>query len=203
MEPTTSTSGRIRWAAAQRASAASPKAVAVAGSRVHHRAHPCAGGGGGFWLRGQLRASLPTLDGSVGRSRACPHRCRSPATRWGFRRSAALRAKTWPEPRIPARAGSLLPDGSDAEAGGRRDSELVGPRACRPTARSASTASGPKPGRRARLTAHDHGGVGAYTAGVNAGLAALGAAPFEYLLLRQNRSRGGRRTPSWSCSRCS
>ena len=53
------------------------------------------------------------------------------------------------------------------------------------------------------LSADDRAVLEAYTAGVNAGLEALSAPPFEYLLLRQTPAPWRRKTACWSCSRCS
>ena len=72
-------------------------------------------------------------------------------------------------------------------------------------ARSASTASAPwRLAPSPLMHAGERRVLDAYTAGVNAGLAALAAAPFEYRLLRQTpqpwRGRGQRCS---SCCRCS
>jgi penicillin amidase len=143
-------------------------------------------GGAGFWLRGQLRASLPTLDGSValaGLSAPVSVTRDSlgiPTVR-GASREDVARATGF----LHAQDRFFQMDLMRRRAAGEI-SELVGPRALqadreirihrfRAEARQAVTL----------LTAHDRTVLGAYTAGVNAGLAALGAAPFEYLLLRQ------------------
>ena len=131
--------------------------------------------GAGFWLRGQLRASLPTLDGSValaGLSAPVSVTRDSlgiPTVR-GASREDVARATGF----LHAQDRFFQMDLMRRRAAGEL-SELVGPRALqadreirihrfRAEARQAVTL----------LTAQDRTVLGAYTAGVNAGLAALG-----------------------------
>src|SRR3989304_5490650 len=106
--------------------------------------------------------------GAPGRAR--PQRARRARGAGGARRQPPRRG---PRHRLPARAGPLLPDGPDPAA--RRRGGAPG-------------ASGP-PGRprrpRGGARAPDERPLlRAYPQGVGAGLAALGAPPPEYLLLR-------------------
>ena len=141
------------------------------------------------WARAQLRASLPQLDGTLrvaglsapvtdrtGRARHSDRswrvaRTMSPAPSASCtRRSGSSR---WTSSRRRA-AGELAALVGAACARGRsRDPAASLPRRA-PSARSRHGAR-----RRARV-------LDAYAAGVNTGLTSLGAAPFEYLLLRQD-----------------
>ena len=143
--------------------------------------------GGGWWAYGRLSASLPALDGQLTLSGLA-----APVTveRDGLgiptirgRSRAGRRARH----RLPARAGPLLPDGSGAPArrrragGARRPagaSRSIGGRACTACGRRRA-----RPWRCCRTTTRAC--WRRMSRGVNAGLQALAAPPFEYPLLRQ------------------
>ncbi|HTM02338.1 MAG TPA: penicillin acylase family protein [Vicinamibacterales bacterium] len=145
-----------------------------------------AGGGGAFWIRGRLLASLPQLDGRI----QLP----------GLRAAVSVKRDALGIPTIRAtsredlaRATGFLHaqdrffqmDLARRRAAGEL-AELVGPAALpvdrqtrlhRFRALARKTVGG--------LADRDRRILAAYTAGVNAGLSQLGAPPFEYLLLRQ------------------
>jgi penicillin amidase len=146
-----------------------------------------AGIGAAFWARAQLRASLPQLDGE----RTLPglsatveiarDRLGIPAIRSASRVDVA-RAIGF----LHAQDRYFQMDTARRRAAGEL-AELVGPRALALDReirihRFRAIASKAVP----LLKPDDRTILEAYTAGVNAGLAALGAAPFEYLLLRQD-----------------
>lgn len=139
---------------------------------------------GGFWARGRLRASLPALDGDVriaglGAPVAVDRDALGIPTVRAANRPDLARAMGF----LHAQDRYFQMDLSRRRAAGEL-AALVGARAValdreirihrfRTTARRAIE----------RLAAEDRAVVDAYTAGVNAGLSALGERPFEYLLL--------------------
>jgi penicillin G amidase len=141
---------------------------------------------GGFWARGRLQASLPLLDGShrlpglQAKVEVARDGLGIPTVRAGSRQDLA-RAMGF----LHAQDRFFQMDLSRRRAAGEL-AALVGGRALaldreirihrfRPQAQRAM----------AMLKPEDRGVLDAYTAGVNAGLSALGERPFEYLMLRQ------------------
>ena len=145
-----------------------------------------AAGGSYSYLRQRLRASLPQLDGerrlaglaAAVRVERDAHGV--PVVR-GQSRVDVARAT-----RLPARAGPLLPDGPAAPASGGASWPSSSARRCSgPTATSACSACARWRERAVQALPPDERALlDAYTEGVAAGLAALGAPPLEYLLLR-------------------
>jgi penicillin amidase len=141
---------------------------------------------GGVWLRRELRASLPTLDGAVrlsGLSAAVSITRDSfgiPTIR-GTSREDVARATGF----LHAQDRFFQMDLTRRRAAGEL-AELVGLRAL-PLDREMRIHRFRAEALQATslLTPRDRAVLDAYTAGVNAGLAALGAHPFEYLVLRQ------------------
>jgi penicillin G amidase len=146
-----------------------------------------AGVASGFWARGRLRASLPHLDGAL----RLPGLQRSvevardalgiPTVRAGSRQDVA-RAMGF----LHAQDRFFQMDLSRRRAAGEL-AALVGPRALAldREIRLHRFRAGARRGVEL-LKAADRALLDAYTAGVNAGLAALGAEPFEYFILRQD-----------------
>ena len=143
--------------------------------------------GGGWWAYGRLSASLPRLDGQLklaGLSAPVTverDRLGIPTIRGGSRQDVA-RATGF----LHAQDRFFQMDLARRRAAGEL-SALVGPQALpvdrqtrkhrlRPEARTAV----------ALLSHEDQGVLEAYVSGVNAGLQALAAPPFEYTLLRQD-----------------
>jgi penicillin amidase len=141
----------------------------------------------GIWARGQLRASLPQLDGErrIPGLQAGVEVSRDalgiPTVRAGSRRDLA-RAMGF----LHAQDRFFQMDLSRRRAAGELAS-LVGPRALA-LDREIRLHRFRVEARRGveLLTAPDRALLDAYTAGVNAGLTSLGAKPFEYFILRQN-----------------
>jgi len=145
--------------------------------------------GGGVWLRHELRASLPQTDGAreLPGLRAAVRVERDPLgvpVVRGTSRADVARATGF----LHAQERYFQMDLLRRRAAGEL-AELVGPDAVtldrevrilqlRAVARRAVAALG-----------EERGLLEAYAAGVNAGLAALGAPPFEYLLLRETPRR--------------
>ena len=143
------------------------------------------------WLA--LRGSLPPLDGRRALAGLCGNCHRRARRQWHSHHPRREQGRRLPRAGFPARAGPFLPDGPFAAAGGggvggvvRRRRIADGPRdapAPLPPARGAGGGGvDPEQGR----------ALAAYTAGVNAGLDALRARPWEYLVLRAGRARGRR-----------
>jgi penicillin G amidase len=142
--------------------------------------------GAGVWATWQLRGSLPQLDGEVALTGLSERVSVSrdglgiPSVR-GRSRADVARATGF----LHAQDRFFQMDLSRRRAAGEL-SALVGPRALiidrqlRAHRFRAAARNG-----LARLPAHDRQVLDAYVDGVNAGLQALGARPFEYVVLRQ------------------
>jgi penicillin amidase len=152
----------------------------------------------GGWFYTRMKASLPQLDGSAkvpGLSAGVTVERDGlgvPTIR-GANRVDVARALGW----IHAQERFFQMDLMRRRAAGEL-AELVGPAAL--GADKAARMHGFRllaRGAVAGATAAERAVVEAYTAGVNAGLTALGEKPFEYLALRSDPSRGGRRTADW------
>ena len=156
-------------------------------------------------MRGQLRASLPLLDGSLALAGlSAPVSVTRDAL--GIPRSAGDTRGRRARHRLPARAGALLPDGPRPAACRRRAGRAGRPaRPRRSIATSGSIASAPRRNARSRLLSPaDRALLDAYTDGVNAGLKALGAVPVRVPRASPDAAAlARRRTPSSSCCRCS
>ena len=162
----------------------------------------------GAYLRQRLRGQPAAARRRAARPRASPRPCASSATR------TACRVVRGQEPRrrrarhrLPARAGALLPDGPHAPArGGASSPSSSAPRRCQRRPRG-TRAAAPRRGRtRAcrRCRADERALLRAYTEGVAAGLAALGAPPSEYLAAAQRaRALAGGGLAARARSRCS
>ena len=144
----------------------------------------------GLWLRGQLRASLPQLDGSVtlaGLSApvTVTRDAQGIPTISGRAREDVARATGF----LHAQDRFFQMDLARRRAAGEL-AELVGQRALAAD-RAIRIHRFRAEARRAvsLLTARDRALLDAYTGGVNAGLQALAALPFEYLALRQTPAR--------------
>ena len=142
--------------------------------------------GGAWWLRGQLRASLPRLDGTLAlRGLSAPvsidRDTRGIPTVRGATREDVARATGF----VHAQDRFFQMDLSRRRAAGEL-AALVGPRAV-PLDRATRIHRFRAQAERvvATLPAADRRVLDAYVAGVNSGLSSLGARPFEYLLLRQ------------------
>ena len=140
----------------------------------------------GFWLRGELRASLPRLEGQIALAGLLApvevHRdtLGIPTIRGANRRDVA-RATGF----VHAQDRFFQMDLSRRRAAGEL-AALVGPAAVNADSDIRIHRFRAEAGRAvALLAAEDRAVLDAYTAGVNAGLDALGAFPFEYLVLRQ------------------
>ena len=141
---------------------------------------------GGFWVRTELRGSLPVLDGTIeapglGAPVSVTRDALGIPTIRGSSREDVARATGF----LHAQDRFFQMDLARRRAAGEL-SELVGSRALaldretrlhrfRAEARRATSLLNPR----------DAAVLAAYTGGVNAGLAALESSPFEYLLLRQ------------------
>jgi penicillin amidase len=142
---------------------------------------------GGVWARGQLRASLPQLDGErrlpglQGGVEVARDALGIPTVRAGSRQDVA-RAMGF----LHAQDRFFQMDLSRRRAAGELAS-LVGPRALA-LDREIRLHRFRVEARRGveLLTAADRTLLDAYTTGVNAGLTSLGAKPFEYFILRQD-----------------
>jgi penicillin amidase len=161
-------------------------------------------GGGAYWARTQLRASLPEINGTV-RVRGLQSAVTVerdalgiPTIR-GISREDVARATGF----VHAQDRFFQMDLARRRAAGEL-AALVGDAALpldrevrvhrfRDEARQALTLLSPR----------DRTVLEAYTAGVNRGLALLRASPFEHLILRQTRNRGRPKTACSSCCRCS
>ena len=142
--------------------------------------------GGAVWVRGQLYRSLPQLDGErplTGLSAAVvvTRDALGVPTIHGATRRDVARATGF----LHAQERFFQMDLARRRAAGEL-AELVGIRAL-PVDRETRVHRFRAVAERARdlLATSDRALLDAYTAGVNAGLAALDAAPFEYLVLRQ------------------
>ena len=142
------------------------------------------GGAGGLWLRGRVVASLPQLDGDrplhgLGAAVAIARDARGVPTLRGETRRDLATALGF----LHAQERFFQMDLLRRSAAGEL-AELFGPAAVKQD-RKLRLHRFRDVARRVVADADDaeHGLVEAYTAGVNAGLAALGAQPFEYLLL--------------------
>ncbi|MGH9349954.1 MAG: penicillin acylase family protein [Vicinamibacterales bacterium] len=143
--------------------------------------------GGGFWARGQLRASLPQVDGERrvpglgARVEISRDALGIPTVRAGSRRDLA-RAMGF----LHAQDRFFQMDLSRRRAAGEI-AALVGAGAL-PVDREIRIHRFRPQARRAveLLGSEDRAVLDAYTAGVNAGLTSLGAKPFEYFLLQQD-----------------
>ena len=141
---------------------------------------------GGIWARGQLRASLPQLEGQrrlpglQGSVEVARDALGIPTVRAGSRQDVA-RAMGF----LHAQDRFFQMDLSRRRAAGELAS-LVGPRALA-LDREIRLHRFRVEARRTveLLTVTDRALLDAYTAGVNAGLTSLGAKPFEYFILRQ------------------
>lgn len=145
-----------------------------------------AGVAAGFWLRGELRASLPQLDGQIAMAGLTApvevHRdaLGIPTIRGANRRDVA-RATGF----VHAQDRFFQMDLSRRRAAGEL-AALVGPAAVNADrAIRLHRFRAEAEGAVALLDADDREVLDAYTEGVNAGLDALGGFPFEYLVLRQ------------------
>jgi penicillin amidase len=145
-----------------------------------------AAGGGAFWVRGQLRASLPVLDGRIALTGLHgPVNVRRDALGIPTIRATSREDLARATGFLHAQDRFFQMDLARRRAAGEL-SELVGARALlldRQTRIHRFRAEA----RRtvARLSERDHRILTAYAEGVNTGLSQLRARPFEYLLLRQ------------------
>jgi penicillin amidase len=143
----------------------------------------------GFWARGRLRASLPVLDGTIrvaGLSAPVTvtrDALGIPTVRGGSRVDAARAIGV-----LHAQERFFSMDLSRRRAAGEL-AALVGPRAIAAD-REIRLHRFRAGARRAieTMTPDARQLLDAYAAGVNSGLTSLGAAPFEYLILRQDPS---------------
>ena len=146
--------------------------------------------GGAYWLRKELRASLPAVSGTVRmrglRSAVTVERDRLgiPTIR-GITREDVARATGY----VHAQDRFFQMDLARRRAGGEL-AALVG-EAALPLDRQVRVHRFRDEARRAvaLLAPRDRGMLESYASGVNRGLATLGATPFEYLILRQEPQR--------------
>lgn len=159
---------------------------------------------GAIWVRGRLDASLPLLDGQ--------HALTGLAARVSITRDAlGIPTITATSREDLARATGFVHaqdrffqmDLARRRAAGEL-AELVGARALT-VDRQTRLHRFRAVARRAVASAseRDRRLLSAYTAGVNAGLAALGERPFEYFCCDSSPRRGAKKTRCWWCCRCS
>ena len=140
---------------------------------------------GGFWLSGRLRASLPRLDGELALGGpSAPIRIDRDGLGVPTLRAANREDVAFGTGFVHAQDRFFQMDLNRRSAAGELaelfgppllpDDRRVRPHQLRQVARRALAAADPVERRL----------IGAYTAGVNAGLASLGEKPFEYLALR-------------------